>query len=36
VDAGESYKFSLLFDGNKMLINNKEIPLPFNVKKPAK
>ncbi|MEN9847344.1 MAG: hypothetical protein RL368_84 [Pseudomonadota bacterium] len=29
VDAGDSYKFSLVFDGSKLLINNKDIPLPF-------
>jgi hypothetical protein len=34
VDAGDSYKFSLVFDGSKLLINNKDIPLPF-AKKPA-
>ncbi len=34
VDAGESYKFSLVFDGTSLLINNKEYPLPF-AKKPA-
>lgn len=34
VDAGDSYKFSLVFDGSKLLINNKDVPLPF-AKKPA-
>ncbi|MDD2814536.1 MAG: DUF945 family protein [Thiotrichaceae bacterium] len=29
VDAGDSYKFNLVFDGSKLLINNKDIPLPF-------
>lgn len=33
VDAGDSYKFSLVFDGNKLLVNNKEVPLP--IKKPS-
>ena len=36
VDAGDSYKFSLVFDGSKLLINNKDVPLPFAKKPTAK